>query len=185
MVTDALHEAETKMKEAVRALEEDLGGIRTGRASPALIEKLMVDYYGSATPLLQLASISTPEPMMLMVRPFDPGTVGAIERAIQISDLGLTPNVDGNIIRLVLPPLTKERRNDLVKVVSKRVEEAKVSIRNGRRETLDDLREFEKEKLISEDEMHRGRDELQKLTDHYTSEVDQIGQRKEQEILAL
>lgn len=182
MDQEALQEAEVKMNDSLRALEEDLAGIRTGRASPSLIEKLMVEYYGSATPLMQLATISAPEPMMLTIRPYDASSIDAISRAIQTSDLGLTPDSDGKLIRLIFPPLTKERRNDLVKVVSKRLEQAKISVRNARRDTLDDLREFEKEKLISEDEMHRSRDQLQKLTDHYIEQIDTAGARKEKEI---
>jgi ribosome recycling factor len=185
MVKDALTEAESRMKGAVRSLEDDLSTIRTGRASPALIEKLSVEYYGSPTPLVQLATISAPEPRLLTIRPFDPGSMKDIERAIQASDLGLTPNNDGKIIRLNIPSLTEERRHELVRVVRQRTEEARVAIRNVRRDTQNDLREFEKEKLISEDELKRGEDDLQKLTDRYIEQVNDASERKEKEVLEV
>jgi ribosome recycling factor len=185
MVSDALTEAESRMKGAVRALEEDLGAIRTGRASPAIVERLQVDYYGSPTPLMQLATISAPEPRLLTIKPFDPGSLKNIERAIQASDLGLTPGNDGKIIRLIIPTLTEERRHELVKVVRSRTEEARVAVRNVRRDVQHDLREFEKEKAISEDELHRGESELQKLTDRLIEQVDQIAQKKETEVLEV
>lgn len=185
MVNDALGEAELRMKGAVRSLEEDLAAIRTGRASPALLEKLSVQYYGSPTPLMQLATISVPEPRMLLVRPFDPATVKEIERAILGSDLGLTPNNDGKMIRLNIPPLTEERRHELVRVVRNRTEEARVATRNVRRDVLNDLREFEREKLISEDDLKHGEDELQKLTDHYVVLINDVCQKKETEVLEV
>ena len=185
MVHEALSEAEARMKGAVRALEEDLATIRTGRASPALVARLAIDYYGSPTPLIQLATISAPEPRLLVIRPFDPGSLKAIERAIQASDLGLTPGNDGKIIRLNIPSLTEERRMELVRVVHSRTEESRVAARNVRRDVHNDLREFEKEKLISEDELKRGEDSLQKLTDRYIEELNQLGQRKEAEVLEV
>jgi ribosome recycling factor len=185
MLNDIYAEAKTKMKGAVQALEEDLGAIRTGRASPALVEKLPVEYYGVPTPLIQLASIGVPEPRSLLIRPFDPSTLKAIERAVLASDLGLTPNNDGKAIRLNLPPLTEERRRDLVKLVRNRVEEARVSIRNVRRDSIKDLREFENEKLISEDDLKRGEDELQKITDDFINEVNNLGERKEVEVMEV
>jgi ribosome recycling factor len=185
MVSDALAEAETRMKGAVRALEEDLAAIRTGRASPAIVERLAVDYYGSPTPLMQLATISAPEPRLLTIKPFDPGSLKNIERAILASDLGLTPGNDGKIIRLMIPTLTEERRHDLVKVVRSRAEEARVAVRNVRRDVQHDLRELEKEKGISEDELHRGESELQKLTDRLVEQLDEIAQRKETEVLEV
>lgn len=185
MLKDIYHEAESRMKGAISALEEDLAGIRTGRASPALIEKLPVDYYGTPTPLIQLASIGVPEPRSLLIRPFDASSLRAIERAILASDLGLTPNNDGKTIRLNLPPLTEERRRDLVKIVHNRVEEARVAVRNVRRDMIKDLQEFEKEKMISEDERKRGEEELQKITDRFINEVNTIGERKEKEILEV
>jgi ribosome recycling factor len=185
MLKDIYKEAESRMKGAVQALEEDLAGIRTGRASPALVEKLPVEYYGTQTPLLQLASINVPEPRSLMIRPFDASTLKAIDRAIRTSDLGLTPNNDGKAIRLNLPPLTEERRRDLVKVVHNRVEEARVAVRNVRRDSIKDLREFEQEKLISEDDRDKGETEIQKITDRFIADVNGVGERKEKEILEV
>jgi ribosome recycling factor len=185
MVNDALAEAEARMKGAVRALEDDLAAIRTGRASPALVEKLDVEYYGTPTALVQLATISAPEPRLLTVRPFDPASIKEIERAILASDLGLTPNNDGKMIRLNIPPLTEERRHELVRVVKGRAEEARVAIRNVRRDAHNDIREFEREKVISEDDLKRGEDELQKLTDHYIEQINTVGQRKETEVLEV
>jgi ribosome recycling factor len=185
MVNEALAEAESRMKGAVRALEEDLSGIRTGRASPALVERLAVDYYGTPTPLMQLATISAPEPRLLTIRPFDPSSLKAIERAILASDLGLNPSNDGKLIRLSIPPLTEERRHELVKVVRNRAEEARVAVRNVRRDVQNDLREFEREKVISEDELHRGETELQKITDRVIEEIHDVDQRKETEVLEV
>ncbi len=185
MLNDVYREAETRMKGAVQALEEDLGGIRTGRATPALVERLPVEYYGNPTPLIQLASISVPEPRTLLIRPFDAGSLRNIERGILSSDLGLTPNNDGKSIRLNLPPLTEERRQDLVKVVHTRLEEARVAARNVRRDIIKDLRDFENEKLISEDDLKRGEEQLQTITDHYIDEINAIGERKEKEILEV
>ncbi len=182
MVKDALADAEKKMKSAITALEDHLATIRTGRASPALVERLPVEYYGSPTQLQQLATITVPEPRQLLIKPFDQASLKDIERAIQASELGLNPANDGKVIRLNLPPLTEERRRDLVKVVHHRAEEARVAIRNIRRHTHDDLREFEREKLISEDELRKGETDLQKLTDKYVGKVDEISQRKEAEI---
>jgi ribosome recycling factor len=183
MLNDVYKEAETRMKGAIQALEEDLSGIRTGRASPALIERLQVEYYGTPTPLIQLASISVPDPRSLLIRPFDATTLRAIERAILVSDLGLMPNNDGKNIRLFLPPLTEERRRELVKIVNNRIEEARVAARNVRRDSIRDLREFMQEKLISEDDLERGEEEMQKITDRYIEEINGVGERKEKEIL--
>jgi ribosome recycling factor len=185
MLKESHTEAEARMKGAVEALEEDLGGIRTGRASPALVERLMVEYYGTPTPLMQLATISVPEARMLMIRPFDTSTLRNVERAILVSDLGLTPNNDGKVIRLNLPPLTQERRHDLVKLVHTRLEEARVAVRNVRRDSIKDLREFEHEKMISEDELEKGEEDLQKLTEKYIELVNEIGVRKEKEIMEV
>lgn len=185
MLNDVYIEAKTRMKGAVQALEEDLSAIRTGRASPALVEKLPVDYYGMPTPLIQLASIGVPEPRSLLIRPFDPSTLKVIERAVLASDLGLTPNNDGKAIRLNLPPLTEERRQELVKIVKSRVEESRIAIRNVRRDSIKDLREFESEKMISEDDLKRGEEELQKITDNFIEDVNGIGERKEVEVLEV
>jgi ribosome recycling factor len=164
-------------------LEADLRTIRTGRASPSLVERVMVEYYGTPTPLNQLAVISAPEPQLLTVRPYDPGSLGDIERGILKSELGLTPSNDGRIIRLPIPRLTEERRQELAKLVRQRVEDGKVALRNIRREALDDLREFEREKLISEDDFYRGKDDLEDLTGRYATQTDEISARKQQEIL--
>ncbi|MHB0922520.1 MAG: ribosome recycling factor [Bellilinea sp.] len=185
MIKETVKDAENRMKGAIQSLEEDLSGIRTGRASPGLIEKLPIDYYGMATPLMQLASISVPDPRTLLVKPFDPSTLKAIERGIIVSNLGLNPNNDGKTIRLNLPPLTEERRRDLVKVVSHRLEEAKIAVRNIRRDIIKELREYEKEKLISEDDLKYAEEELQKLTDHIVTDIESIGQRKEKEIMEV
>jgi ribosome recycling factor len=185
VIKEVVKEAESRMNGAIQALEEDLSGIRTGRASPALVEKLMVEYYGSPTPLMQLATISVPEARVLMIRPFDPSTMKSIERAILASDLGLTPNNDGKSIRLNLPPLTEERRRDLGKVVHNRLEEARVAVRNVRRDSIKDLKDFEHEKLISEDDQKYGEDQLQKLTDQIVQQIDQIGEHKQKEIMEV
>ena len=185
MIKETIKEADTRMRAAIQNLEEDLATIRTGRASPALVEKLQVEYYGSPTPLMQLATISVPEPRSLLIRPFDGTTLKAIERAILISDLGLTPNNDGKVIRLNLPPLTEERRRDLVKVVHTRLEETRISTRNIRRDLIKDLKEYEHEKLISEDDLKHAEDELQKLTDRVIISIDLIGERKQKEIMEV
>nr|PZN56081.1 MAG: ribosome recycling factor [Chloroflexota bacterium] len=182
---DILNETKSKMKAALSVYEQDLLGIRSGRASTALVDRLIVDYYGQETELRQLATISTPEPMQILIRPYDKTAIKAIEKAIQASDIGINPNVDGEVIRLNMPPLTRERRQELVKFLHKRMEEARVAIRNIRRNANDDLRDFEKEKMISEDEMNRGQQEVQKLTDKFIEEIDEIGKRKEKEILEV
>jgi ribosome recycling factor len=185
MIKETIAETDLRMKHTIQALEEDLSAIRTGRASPALVEHLSVDYYGAPTPLMQLASISVPEPRVLMIKPFDPSTMKTIEKAILASELGLTPNNDGKVIRLNLPVLTEQRRKELVKVVHSRLEEARVSSRNIRRDALKDLRDFEKEKLISEDDLKHGEDELQKLTDKIIQNIDTVGLKKEKEIMEV
>lgn len=185
MIKDALREAAERMQTVLDLLEEDLSSIRTGRASPALLERLPVEYYGTNTPMIQLATISVPEPRQLLVRPFDPSTLKDIERAIMVSDLGLTPNNDGKVIRLSMPQLTEERRHELVRVVHNRMEETRVKVRNIRRDMIRDLREFEKEGLISEDEQERGEKELQELTDKINKKVEDIGERKEKEIMEV
>jgi ribosome recycling factor len=185
MLKEVYQETEVRMKGAIQALEEDLAGIRTGRAHPALVEKLTVDYYGIPTPLIQLAAISVPEPRSLMIRPFDASSLKSIEKAILASDLGLNPNNDGKAIRLNLPPLTEERRRDLVKIVNNRLEEARVAVRNVRRDMLKDLHEYKEEKLISEDDEKRAEVEMQKITDRFIEEINEIGQRKDREILEV
>jgi len=185
LIKDSIKEGESRMKGAIQALEDDLDTIRTGRANPALVERLPVEYYGVPTPLMQLSTISVPEPRQLLIRPFDGASIKTIERAILASDLGLTPNNDGKVIRLNLPILTEERRRELVKVVHSRLEESRISVRNVRRDLIKDLREFEKEKLISEDDLKVAEEELQKLTDRFTGQIDTIGDRKEKEIMEV
>jgi len=185
VIKDILNDAETRMRGALSVLHDDLAAIRTGRASPGLVEKLQVEYFGNPTPLQQLASIGVPEPRSLLIKPFDATTLKAIEKAILTSDLGLNPNNDGKVIHLNLPPLTEERRIDLVKHMSHRLEEARIAVRNIRRDAHNDMREFEKEKLISEDDLKRGEDDLQKLTDKYIEEIAEQGKNKEEEIMEV
>ncbi|MCL4272621.1 MAG: ribosome recycling factor [Anaerolineales bacterium] len=173
------------MQGAIQSLSDDLAGIRTGRASPALVEKLSVEYYGTPTPLMNLASISVPEPRSLMIKPFDAGSLKDIERAIRTSDLGLNPNSDGKTIHLNLPPLNEERRRELVKHMNHRLEEARIAVRNIRRDLHNDLRDYEKEKLITEDDLKRGEDDLQKLTDKFVEEIARLGQNKEKDIMEV
>jgi len=185
MIRETVKEAEHHMKGAITSLEEDLSGIRTGRATPALVEKLPIDYFGMPTPLMQLASISIPEARAIMIKPFDPSTLKTIEKSILASELGLTPNNDGKAIRLNLPPCTEDRRRDLVKLVHARLEESRVAIRNIRRDIIKDLKEFEKEKMISEDDLKTGEEEIQKLTDRMVAEIDATGTKKEKEIMEV
>jgi len=185
MIKDMLKEAETRMHTAIQTLDNDLSGIRTGRASPTLVERLQVEYYGTPTSLMQLASISVPEPRSLLIKPFDPASIKNIERAILASDLGLTPNNDGKQIRLNLPVLTEDRRRELVRAVHGRLEDCRVAVRNVRRDVHNDMRDFEKEKLISEDDLERGEAELQKLTDKMIEEINKHGEKKEQEIMEV
>ncbi len=185
MIDDLMDELRGRMTKSVDALQEELLGIRTGRASPALVERLQVEYYGTLTPLNQMASIAVPEPRLLVIRPWDASALNDIERAIQKSDLGLTPMNDGKLIRLSIPRLTEERRRELVKLVSRRVEEGRVAIRNLRRDALKDLQEFEKEKMISEDEFFHAKDQVQELTDQFIARIDEIGKRKEEEVMEI
>ena len=185
MLNDIQADAKKRMQEAIQALENDFLRIRTGRANPALVEHISVEYYGAPTPLQQLASISIPEPRSILVKPFDPSTLKEIERGILASDVGLTPNNDGRVIRLNLPALTEDRRKELVKVVNRRTEEARVAVRNIRRDLIRDLRDYENEKMISEDEQKRGEDALQKETDLFVEKIDQLYEAKEEEILEV
>jgi ribosome recycling factor len=185
MINELLEELRERMKKSMEALQDDLMSIRTGRASPALVEKLPVEYYGTMTPLNQMASIAAPEPRLLVIKPWDPSALADIERAILKSDLGLTPMNDGKLIRLNIPRLTEERRRELVKLVSRRVEEGRIAIRNLRRDALQDLKEFEKEKMISEDDFFRGKDDVQDLTDEFIEQIDGIGKRKEEELMEI
>ena len=181
----AMSSADHKMARAVEVMERDFQGIRTGRASTALVERIHIDYYGTQTPLNQLAGISVPEPHQIVIQPWDRSALGAIERAIIKSDIGLTPNVDGTVVRLNIPQLTEERRRDLVKVVHKRMEEARVEIRNLRREAADELKRLARDGEVGADEEHRLLDELQRITDRHIAEVDRVGGVKEQEVLEV
>ena len=187
MAADILSEAEVKMQRAIENLRRELAGIRTGRASPGLVDRIQVEYYGSPTALNQIANVSTPEPRLLVIQPFERNIIPTIEKAILKSDLGLTPSNDGRVIRLQIPQLTAERRKDLVKIVKKRVEEGKVAIRNVRRDAHDHIRALEHEKppKISEEDSKRHQERLQKITDRMIVEVDQTGQKKEEEILEV
>ena len=176
---------DSRMSSAVEAMDRDFNHIRTGRASTALVERIQVDYYGTLTPLNQLDSISVPESTMVVIQPWDRGVLGAIEKAIQKSDVGITPNVDGTVVRLNIPPLTEERRKDLVKQVHKRMEEAKVEIRNHRRDEVDSVRKREKSGEIGADEAHRELEAIEKTTHKWTDEVDRVGTVKEQEVLEV
>jgi ribosome recycling factor len=185
MINDVLRETEGKMKKSVEALRQHLSTIRTGRASPALVEHMQVEAYGSFMPMNQLAGISTPDAKMILIQPYDASTIKVIEKAIQNSELGINPSNDGRVIRLALPPLTEDRRRDLTKQVRARVEEGKVAVRNLRREALDDVRQLEHEKLISENDQRRGQEKLQEITDKYIRELDHIGQAKEAEVMEV
>ncbi|MBI5284599.1 MAG: ribosome recycling factor [Chloroflexi bacterium] len=182
---DTLRDAEHRMQSAVQALDRDLDTVRTGRARPALVEALKVEYYGTPTPLNQMATINAPEPRLITIQPWDKTQLGAIEKAIQKSDLGLTPTNDGNIIRLVIPPLNEDRRKDLAKVVHKKTEDARVAVRNVRRDSLDHLRKLQHDKEISDDDERRAQERLQKITDKHIAEVDRHGHTKEQELLEV
>jgi len=185
VIKDLLKDCESHMQKSIHVLLEDLTTIRTGRANPGLVEKLLIEYYGAPTSLMQLASISVPEPRTLMIKPFDKTTLKAIEKSILASDLGLTPNNDGLVIRLNLPPLTEDRRKELVKRVHHRVEETRVALRNIRRDSMKDVKDYETEKLISEDDRKKGEEEIQKLTDKYMAEIEKISHTKEQEIMEV
>ncbi len=185
MVNDILSDAEARMKSAIKALEEDLEGIRTGRATPALVDKLTVDYYGMPTPFNQVANISIPDAKTILIRPFESSLLRQMEKSIQASELGLTPSNDGKSIRLMLPPLTEDRRRDLMKLVNNRLEEARVAIRNIRRDAIKDLKDAEKEKMISEDELKKAEERTQKATDQWVSQVDEVGKLKEKEIMEV
>ncbi|GAB4522505.1 MAG: ribosome recycling factor [Anaerolineae bacterium] len=185
MINDVIKETRDKMLATLRSLESDFQGMRGNRASTALVDRLMVDYYGQETELRQLANISTPEAMQILIRPYDSSAIKAIEKAIQSSDLGINPSTDGESVRLNMPPLTRERRQELVRVLHKRTEDARIAIRNIRRGANDDLKDFEKEKMISEDDLKRGEQEVQKLTDEYIAKIEEAGKAKEKEILEV
>jgi ribosome recycling factor len=185
MTHEALIEIEPKMQRAVEAMEREFSGIRTGRASTALVERITVDYYGAQTPLNQVAGISTPDPHLIVIQPWDRSVLSAIEKAITKSDIGLTPNVDGTVVRLNVPPLTEERRKAMVKQVRRRTEQGRVEVRNHRREAADHLKKALRDGDLSEDEERRELENLQRLTDRYVEAVDTRADRKEAEILEV
>lgn len=185
MVQEQLKDAGSRMQGAVEALQHDLSTVRTGRASIGLVDHIKVDYYGTPTPMNQLATVSTPDPRTIMIQPYDKGSVGDIEKAIQKADIGLNPSNDGQVIRLSIPPLTEDRRKELAKQVRARVEEARVAVRNVRRDVHDNLRKIEHDHEISQDDLHRAEQDLQKVTDEHIAEVDRVGEEKEQEVLTV
>jgi ribosome recycling factor len=184
-IETAAKDATHKMEQALAHLKDDLAGIRTGRAAPAVINRVTVEYYGTPVPLNQLAGVSVPEPRLLQIQPFDKSAISAIERAIMQSDLGITPSNDGNVIRLAFPPLTEERRKELVKQVHHRAEEARVAVRNVRRHAKEEMEKLEHDGAISQDDLIRAEKELQKLTDRFVTEVDEIQGHKEQELMEV
>ena len=185
MLDEVVSEAKQDMAKAVEALERELSRMRTGRANLAVLDGIKVEYYGSQTPLNQVAALSTPEPRLIVIKPWDKNMVAVIHKAIQQADLGLNPSNDGELVRIPIPPLTEERRRDLVKLVKKNGEEYKVQIRRIRRDANDMIKQLEKDKEISEDDMHRGTDRIQKLTDEYIAKVDEVIKKKEKEILEI
>jgi ribosome recycling factor len=183
VIDELLREAEAKMDQAVEHVRGEFGSVRTGRANPGILHRVQVEYYGTPTPLQQLASVTVPEPQLLVIAPYDRGSVGEIERAIQASGLGLNPSNDGNVIRLAFPPLTEERRKELIKVVKQMAEEGRVAIRNVRRHSKDDIEALQGD--VSEDDVHRGEDRLQEITDQHTSRIDELLEHKEAELLEV
>jgi ribosome recycling factor len=180
-----LKDADHKMKRAVEVTREEFTGIRTGRATPAILSRVTVDYYGTSTPMNQLASFSVPEPRLLVVQPYDRNAMAAMEKAIMQSDLGITPSNDGQVIRLAFPPLTEERRKDLIRMVHQRAEDGRVAVRNVRRHAKDELERLKKDGEISEDDLNRSEKELQKLTDRHVGEIDDLLTHKEQELMEV
>lgn len=185
MINDILTDSEDRMKKTIDHLLGDFASLRAGRANPAMLDKILVNYYGEPTPINQLANINVPEARLLVIQPWDKGSITDIEKAIMKSDLGITPSNDGNVIRIAIPQLTEERRKDVVKVVKKRAEEAKVAIRNIRREANDLIKASEKDKLVSEDESKKGLESIQKVTDKSIKDVDSVLAVKEKDIMEI
>ena len=185
MIDELMKSQEDKLKKSLEGLRKEFGSLRAGRATPSLLDKVLVDYYGTPTPVNQMANVSVPEPRMIMIKPYDKGTLKEIEKAIQKSDLGLTPNSDGTTIRLAIPQLTQERRKELVKVVNKKAEEAKVAMRNIRRDGNEAIKKAEKSKEITEDDRKEGQEKIQKLLDKYIKLVDSTKSTKEQEVMEV
>ncbi|MCA9859122.1 MAG: ribosome recycling factor [Thermomicrobiales bacterium] len=185
MINETLADAESRMAKSIEALHRDLNTVRTGRASPALLDRVMVEYYGTPTPLNQMSNISAPEARLLVIQPWDKGVIPDIERALQKSDIGITPSNDGTVIRLAIPMLTEDRRKQLVKQVHGQIEDAKVAIRNVRRDSLSSVREMKNEKMISEDDERRAEQRLEELTKRFVDEADKVGKAKEHELLEV
>jgi ribosome recycling factor len=185
MLSALYQDTEAKMEKSIESLGRELATIRTGRASLSILDGINLDYYGASSPLNQVATLSVPESRLIVIQPWDPSVIKDIEKAIMRSDLGLTPNNDGKVIRIPIPPLTEERRLQLVKVVKRHGEEGKIAIRNVRRDAIAEAKEFEKEKTISEDELHRAQDEIQKITDRFIDKVDELVEKKEKDILEI
>jgi ribosome recycling factor len=185
MLSDVKSDTESRMKKATEALQRELTSVRTGRASPVLVERVEVDYYGAMTPLNQLAGITAPEARLLVIQPWDKGSISAIERAIRTADLGVNPTNDGELIRIAIPALTEERRKEMVKVVRSRVEDARVAIRNIRRDAISQIKELAQEKMISEDDERRGEQDIQEITDKYIAQAEKIGKEKEEDVLEV
>lgn len=185
MIDEVLSDASTRMGKTIEALKKDLASVRTGRATPTLVDNIKADYYGTPTPLKQMATISAPEARLLVIQPWDASTIGEIKKAILKSELGLNPSSDGNVIRLAIPPLSEERRRDLVKAVHKKAEEGRIALRNIRRDALEMLRELEKEKEISQDEQKRAQERLQEITDSFIEKAGELAQAKEAELLQV
>jgi len=185
MIEDVIADARTRMEKAMEALQRDLTAVRTGRAAPSLVERVTVEQYGTEMPLNQLANIAAPEARMLTITPWDKSSIGAIEKAIRKSELGLNPSNDGSMIRLVIPPLTEDRRKQMVKVVHSKVEDAKIAVRNIRRDAMSQAKEFKDEKMISEDDERRAETQIQELTNKFTAQADQIGKDKERDVMQV
>ena len=184
-IDDVLIDGEIRMEKSLEALGRDLNTLRTGRATPALLENVTVDYYDTPTPLNQIASVSAPEARLIVIQPWDKGSIKDIEKSLQKSEMGFNPNNDGTVIRLPIPPLTQERRRDLVKVLKRKIEDGKIAVRNVRRDTIEQLRGMEKNKHISQDENRRAQDQIQKVTDSFVGKMDQVSSDKESEIMQV
>lgn len=185
MIADVYKDTETQMQKVIDSLTREFAGIRTGRASVSLLDGITVEYYGSQMPLNQVATLSVPESSLIVIQPWDVSVIKTIEKALLRSDLGITPSNDGKVIRLAIPPLTEERRKQLAKMIKKKAEEKRVAVRQARREANDMLKSLEKEKEITEDDLHKGQDQVQKITDTFIQKVDDITAKKEQEILEV
>ncbi len=185
MLNEVFEDAKDRMQKAVGTLEKEFKRLRTGRASVSLVDGIRVEYYGTPTPLNQLATLTVPEPRTIMIQPWDQSCIGEVEKAIMKSELGLTPMNDGKVIRIPVPPLTEERRRELVKLVKKMAEEAKVAVRNIRRDANEMIKDLKKEKEISEDEQFKGQEEVQKITDDFIKKIDELSAAKEKEILEI